>query len=242
MSELPLVAVAQLLVGRALPFGPNGEPSAINKRSVAEPLRLTVSGFAEDEQGDLRHHGGPDKAIHHYPGEHYAAWRFALPQVPAERFCTGAFGENFSTVGLIEANICVGDVFRLGTAVIQVSQARQPCWKLNVRFGRSDMARLVQESARTGWYHRVLETGEVAPGAELHLLDRPHPEWPLARLLHHLYANPLNDRALAAIAALSVLPASWRELAERRLKSGQVEEWSHRLNTPVVATGGEKPQ
>ena len=242
VSGLPPVAVTQLMVGRAFPFGPNGEPSAIDKRCVAEPLHLTVSGFVGDEQGDLRHHGGPDKAIHHYPEEHYAVWRLDLPQVLPERFRIGAFGENLGTVGLTETNVCAGDVFRLGTAVIQASQARQPCWKLNVRFGRPEMSRLVQESARTGWYYRVLETGEVAPGAKLHLLDRPHPEWPLVRLLHHLYADMLNDSALTAIAALSVLPASWRELAEQRLESGQVEDWSRRLNTPVAAIGGVKPR
>ena len=212
MSALPPVATARLLVGRALPFGPNGEPSAIDKHPAVRPLRLTATGFEGDEQGDPRHHGGPDKAVHHYPGEHYAAWRLELPELRAERFGVGAFGENLGTVGLTEANVCIGDVFRLGTALIQVSQARQPCWKLNLRFGKPDMSRRMQESARTGWYYRVLETGEVA---------------------HHLYADPLNVDALAAIKALGVLSASWRELAQRRLTSGQVEDWSRRLNTPA---------
>ena len=233
MSALPPVATARLLVGRALPFGPNGEPSAIGKHPAVRPLRLTAAGFEGDEQGDPRHHGGPDKAVHHYPGERYGTWRLELPELLAERFGTGAFGENLGTVGLTEANVCVGDIFRLGTALIQVSQARQPCWKLNLRFGKPDMSRRVQESARTGWYYRVLETGEVAPGAELRLLDRPRPDWPLAHLLHHFYADPLNVEALAAIMALDVLSASWRELAQRRLTSGQVEDWSRRLNTPA---------
>jgi len=232
-ERLPVVAV-QLLVGRARPFGPNDEPSAIDKHPVVRPLKLTVNGFEDDEQGDRRHHGGPEKAVHHYPGEHYAAWRLELPDLQAERFHVGAFGENLGTLGLTEANICVGDVFRLGPALIQVSQARQPCWKLNLRFDIPDMSRRVQDSARTGWYYRVLETGEVEPGAVLRLLDRPHPDWPLARLLYFLYADPLNPRALAAIAALDNLSASWRELAQRRLASGQIENWSHRLTTPVL--------
>ena len=236
MNDLPPVAAIQLLVGRAQPFGPNGEPSAIDKHPVVYPLRLTANGFEGDEQGDPRHHGGPDKAVHHYPGEHYAAWRLELPELRAEQFGVGAFGENLGTVGLTEANVCLGDVFRLGTALIQVSQARQPCWKLNLRFGKPDMSRRVQENARTGWYYRVLETGEVAPGAELRLFDRPRPDWPLAHLLHHLYADPLNADALAAIMALDVLSVSWRELAQRRLTSGQIEDWSRRLNTPAKQT------
>jgi len=228
------VVAVQLLVGRARPFGPNEEPSAIDKHPVVRPLKLTVNGFEDDEQGDRRHHGGPEKAVHHYPGEHYAAWRLELPDLQAERFQVGAFGENIGTVGLTEANICVGDVFRLGTALIQVSQARQPCWKLNLRFDIPDMSLRVQDSTRTGWYYRVLETGEVKPGATLCLLERPQPDWPLSRLLCCLYGDPLNLRALAAIVTLGNLSASWRELAQRRLASGQIEDWSRRLTTPVL--------
>ncbi len=193
-----------------------------------------MNGFEGDEQGDRRHHGGPDKALHHYPGEHYTAWRLDFPELQAERFRIGAFGENLGTIGLTEANVCVGDIFRLDDTLIQVSQARQPCWKLNLRFDCSDMSRRVQDSARTGWYYRVLETGEVAPGTVLRLLERPHPEWPLTRLLHYLYEDPLNIEALTAIAALADLSASWRELARQRLVSGWIEDWSRRLTTPVI--------
>ena len=234
VNALPQTAAVQLLVGRALLFGPNDEPSGIDKHPVGRPLWLTANGLEGDEQGDHHHHGGPDKSVHHYPAEHYAAWRLDLPKLQAERFRVGAFGENLSTFSLTEANVCVGDVFRLGAALLQVSQARQPCWKLNLRFGNPDMSRLVQEYARTGWYYRVLETGEIAPGAALHLLDRPHPDWPLARLLWHLYSDPLNVSALADMAALSNLSASWRELARRRLASGQIEDWLRRLKTPVI--------
>ncbi|MDP2058036.1 MAG: MOSC domain-containing protein, partial [Thiobacillus sp.] len=161
-QPLPKAAV-HLLIGQARAFGPNGEPSAIDKHGVATPLRLSVTGFLGDEQGDPSRHGGPDKAVHHYPFEHYAAWCRELPDL-AEHFRPGGFGENISTTGLTEQNVCVGDQFSLGTAHIQVAQARQPCWKLGVRFGIPDMPRHVQASARTGWYYRVLEAGVVTPG------------------------------------------------------------------------------
>jgi len=234
VSSLPPVALDTLRTGRARPFGPNGEPSAIDKQPAAAPLWLGSTGFAGDEQGDPRHHGGPDKAVHHYPGEHYPAWRRELPQLPIERLQIGAFGENLSTLGLTEANVCVGDVFSLGGATVQVSQARQPCWKLNLRFGLADMALRVQQSGRTGWYYRVLEAGEVAPGDALRLLERSCPAWPLARLLHHVYVDPLNSDALEAIAALETLSASWRALAQQRLATGQVEDASRRLTTPEI--------
>lgn len=94
------------------------------------------------------------------------------------------------------------------------------------------MSRLVQASARTGWYYRVLEGGEIAAGMDMRLIERPHPDWPLARLLRHLYADPLDDKGLAAIAQLEVLPPSWRRLAQRRLETGRIEDWSGRLDTP----------
>lgn len=232
MSEPRSVVVNSLRIGRAVPFGPNGEPSAIDKHAVSQPVWLGVQGLAGDEQADRRHHGGAEKALHHYAARHYAAWREECRAVPASRFAPGAFGENLSAPGLDEDTVCIGDTFRLGGAQVQISQARQPCWKLNLRFGLADMARRVQASGRTGWYYRVLEAGEIAPGDTLELMARPHPDWPLSRLLHHWYVEPLNRSALEVIARLQVLSPSWRELAGRRLGTGQVEDWSRRLLTP----------
>lgn len=141
----------------------------------------------------------------------------------------GAFGENISTEGPTEAEVAVGDIFRLGTALVQVSQGRQPCWKLNRRFGVADMARRVQESGRTGWYYRVLQPGVVAPGDRLELVDRVAPEWTLGRLWHALYVDRLNLGELQGIAGLDVLAEGWRRYAIRRLESGRVEDWSRRL-------------
>lgn len=236
MSSVPCAVLRELRVGRAHAFGPNGEPSAIDKQAVATPLWLGPHGLAGDEQGDPRHHGGPEKALHHYAAEHYATWRLELPQRSAACLHPGAFGENVSTLGLTEANVCIGDVFRLGGAIAQVSQARQPCWKLNLRFGLAGMAERVQHSGRTGWYYRVLEAGAVAPGDAFTLIERPCPDWPLARVLHFFFVEPLDRAALEAIAALNALSPSWRDLAARRLASNQVESWSGRLTTPATKT------
>jgi MOSC domain-containing protein YiiM len=118
----------------------------------------------------------PEQALHHYPFDHYAAWRgewqagaFGLARLDA----CGAFGENISTMGMTEANVCVGDVYRIGGAIVQVSQPRQPCWKLNLRFGRAGMSRAVQDTRRTGWYHRLLEAGEIGAGDTVERLARP---------------------------------------------------------------------
>lgn len=223
-----MTVIDQLLVGKLSSLGPRAAPSGIDKRPVSGALYLDLEGFGEDVQGDRKHHGGPEKAVHHYPFDHYDYWREAIGQrLVLDR--PGAFGENFSSSGLTEADVAVGDVFRLGQAIIQVSQGRQPCWKLNIRFDTSDMSSRVQKSGHTGWYYRVLQPGLVAPGDALELDDRLSPDWTVRRLWHVLYVDTMNLDALAEIAALDHLPGNWRGYAQKRLQTRQVEDWSRRL-------------
>lgn len=222
-------AIAALLVGPVRPLAATAHVSGIDKQPVSQRLWLGPEGFAGDAQADRRHHGGPDKAVHHYAFEHYAYWSAAIgPRAILAR--PGAFGENISTSGMTEADVCIGDVFRLGGALVQVSQARQPCWKLNVRFDQPQMAALVQHSGRTGWYYRVLESGWVAPGEWLALQERRHAAWPLARVLEVLYRRTLDLDALAQLARIPEFPPSWRQLFARRLAAHAVEDWSRRLD------------
>lgn len=202
--------------------------SAMHKTPVDGALELGPEGLVGDAQADRRHHGGVDKAVHHYPRDHYAAWRAELGDLPWLD-APGAFGENFSTTGLVEADVCLGDRWSIGGALLEVSQARQPCFKLGLRFGRKDMPRLVQATGRTGWYYRVLQPGEVQVGDALELVARPHPEWPLTRARSVLYDRTLDRDELRALAALPRLAESWRTLVERRLASGEVEDWTGRL-------------
>jgi MOSC domain-containing protein YiiM len=118
---------------------------------------------------------------------------------------------------------------------IEVSQGRQPCWKLNLRFGVADMAQRVQESGRTGWYFRVIEPGLIAAGNRGALVARPHPAWTLNRTSHLLYHDRMNRAALAELAQLPGLPGNWRRLAEARLSSGKTEDWSRRVETPSTS-------
>ena len=120
----------------------------------------------------------------------------------------------------------------LGLALLEASQGRQPCWKLNLRFDVPDMARRVQESGRSGWYFRVIEPGMVAAGDRGVLVERPHPAWSLARVSHLLYHDRMNRPALAELAGLPGLTESWKRLAEARLASGRTEDWSRRIETP----------
>lgn len=223
------VKVLALLSGQAVPLGDSGEDSGIDKQVLSGKVQITEFGLLGDEQGDLRVHGGPEKALHHYAREHYALWREELKPAPTILNGPGAFGENISTLGMTEANVCVGDVYTLGSALIQVSQARQPCWKLNLRFDHRHMAREVQRTGRTGWYYRVLRTGAAEAGDMLRLIERPHPHWSLMRMLHVLYVDMLNMDALQEIATLEYLTPNWKKMAQRRIENNRVENWEPRL-------------
>ncbi|MBD9375312.1 MOSC domain-containing protein [Rhizobium sp. ARZ01] len=220
--------IAEVRIGKKKPFGPDGALSAMDKQPVRGPVQATVGGLIGDEQADTRHHGGVDKAVHAYSAFHYAAWAASLPEA-ASRFRPGGFGENLVVDGATEADLCLGDRWRAGEVLLEVSQGRQPCWKLNVRFGVPDMARRVQASGWTGWYFRVVEPGQIAAGTKSLLEARPHPDWPLTRVTDLLYRNKLDREALTAFASLPCLPEGWRRLAERRLESGRVEDWGARL-------------
>lgn len=233
MTAPPSWTVTALHVGSVQPLGPAGVPSGIVKHPVDGPVRLHATGVDGDAQADLKHHGGPDKAVHAYPLAHHPVWAADLPE-RAARFGPGRFGENLTVCGATEADVCIGDRFRIGAAVLEVSQGRQPCWKLNLRFEVPDMARRVQISGRTGWYFRVIAPGTVTVGDAGWLIERPNPEWSVARVNHLLYHRTLDVAALAALRDLPRLTGSWRTLAANRIANSRVEDWSARVETPAA--------
>lgn len=182
------------------------------KQPVDGPRWLGRTNLVGDGQADLVNHGGPDKAVLCYAASHYLGWREELqrPDLPH-----GAFGENFTIDGLTEETVCVGDVYRLGEATVQVSQPRQPCWKLAWRWRIKELTALVERSGRTGWYVRVLEEGEVRPGLDLTLLERPFPEWTVTRATFVMRHRKQGRTAAGELAGCEALAASWRDrLAE----------------------------
>ena len=217
-----------VLRGRAVPYTRPGSFSAIAKAPVDGPVQVGPLGLDSDEQGDPRVHGGPDKAVHQYAQEHYAHWRAELGALPVLA-APGAFGENIASIGMTEHSLCLGDQLRVGSVLLEVSQSRQPCWKLNDRFAVATMARRVQDSGRTGWYYRVLQPGSLQAGDALLLVARPWPEWKLARIIDVLYHQPFDAAVLQALAALPLTP-SWQRLVQGRLARAQVEDWQARLD------------
>jgi MOSC domain-containing protein YiiM len=231
--QISLTRIDAVLAGRAVAYTRPGSASAIAKSPLEGPVSVGPEGIEGDEHGDPTVHGGADKAVHHYAFDHYGAWREELGETPLLGG-PGAFGENLSTRGVTEDDVCLGDRLRAGMVLLEISQARQPCWKLNDRFNVPDMALRVQNSLRSGWYYRVLEPGVLAPGDELVLIERPYPNWPVRRLIELLYHRRLDKDWLREALTLP-LPSSWHQSFEKRLSRGSVEDWASRLNGPSPA-------
>ncbi|MFH4411065.1 MOSC domain-containing protein [Vibrio diabolicus] len=222
--------VKAVLAGKTVPYA-HGAQSAINKQVLPERQRATELGFTSDEQGDPRFHGGIQKALHIYPSEHYPIWQQELGERTIFQ-SAGGFGENISSEGVTESTICLKDKIRIGSTLLEVSQGRMPCWKLNVRFDQHDMARRLQDTLRTGWYFRVLEEGDIGAGDKIILCERPYPEWPLARIMGAVFTGCLDRKELTKLSELPLVE-SWGKLVERRLETGEVEDWEMRLVGPT---------
>jgi MOSC domain-containing protein YiiM len=183
--------------------------SAIHKRPVETLLRLDRLNLEGDKQADLTVHGGPDKAVCVYSADHFAYWQATLgrPDLGA-----GAFGENFTVTGLDETTVCLGDVFAVGTVVVEVSQPRGPCWKLGRKWDRLDLPKLVLRTRKTGWYFRVRQPGQVAAGQAIRLVERSYPQWTIDEVNRVAYAKKMKDMLAVRreLASCPALAESWR--------------------------------
>lgn len=202
-----------LFAGRVQDLWPGKAPSAIDKRPIRS-ARIGATGLVDDEQADLRAHGGPGKAIHIYPAQHYTSWRADLGH--NDRFTAGGFGENISLKGFGETDTCIGDVWQVGTAILQVSQGRQPCWKLAAHVGIKTMVDLVRNTRRTGWYMRVLQDGEIGVGDTIARTDRPNPGVTVDRVSRAIFDKSTPADELADLACVPELDDAWTAILGRR--------------------------
>ena len=189
--------------------------SSIWREAVAGRVFLGRTDLAGNTQADLKNHGGPDKAVCCYAAEHYASWRSSLSLSDTE-FGHGAFGENFTLTDAAEDAVCLGDIYTVGTAKVQVSQPRMPCWKVGRRWEREGLPGEMTATGRTGFYLRVLEEGEVGTGDTLALIERSMHDHTVAFLNDALYVHktdPVQDEALSR---LPLLAEAWRRTFRRR--------------------------
>lgn len=205
-------------VGTVAPLGPAGVPSAFRKHRVEGPVKVEHLGLVGDAQADLAVHGGPEKAVYAYAAGHYAAWAQDHPQ-HRDQFAPGGFGENLTIVGLTEGDICVGDVHRIGSAVLQVCQPRQPCFKLALFFDDNRLPKAMVRNGRAGWYYRVLEPGEISTGDAVSLVERPNPEFRFDRLIEIVNFGNASRDEFRAMADMTGLASRLRARAGAALRS-----------------------
>jgi len=204
-------------VGRPRTVEWNGRTitTGIFKEPVEGRVWLRALNLDGDRQADASVHGGPDQAVCAYPSEHYAWWR---EQLPGRQLRWGAFGENFSTQGLLEDTVLIGDRFRIGGAEVEVTKPRMPCRNLAFRFEREDLPKLFLRGWRTGFYLRVVKEGEVGVGDPIEPVARPADSLPVATLAR-LYAGEEKDpQVLERAARIAALSEGWRRRFRRQLE------------------------
>ena len=203
--------LASVQVGRIAPLGPAAVPSGFIKRAAAGSVAVGVLGLDGDEQADLTVHGGPEKAVYGYAASHYARWANDFPALH-ERFLPGSMGENLTIAMLDEDDLRVGDVHAIGTALLQVCQPRQPCFKLALAFGEARLGKAMVRSGRSGWYYRVLRDGVISAGDAVTLADRPNPDFAFSRLV--TIVN-LGGASMAEVRALAAMPGLASHIAAK---------------------------
>lgn len=195
----------------------NGEPvsTGIFKEPVAGRLALRTLNLDGDRQADLSVHGGPSKAVYVYPSEHYDYWKREFPE---KKLPWGMFGENFTTAGLFESELNIGDKFRVGSAVVMVTEPRMPCYKLGIKFGRSDIVKRFLASERTGFYFAVLQEGEVGVGDPIELIEGSKNSVRVSDITLLYTREKHNAGLLRRAIEVEVLPESWKSYFQHRLE------------------------
>jgi MOSC domain-containing protein YiiM len=188
--------------------------TSIWKSPVEGRIHVAKLNLDGDRQSDLAVHGGPEKAVYAYPAEHYAYWRKELPGADLP---WGAFGENFTTQGLLEDQVLVGDGLRVGSAEFTVTQPRMPCFKLGIRFGSPAMVKRFLESKRTGFYLAVLREGEVGAGDRIEREENRGTRLTIADVVSLYTSDAENQELLRSATELPALPEGWREYFRKRL-------------------------
>jgi MOSC domain-containing protein YiiM len=193
-------------------------PSAFRKQPVQGPVAVGPLGIDGDEQADLRVHGGPEKAVYAYAFEHYSDWATDYPE-HQKQLVAGGFGENLTIEGLLERDLCVGDIHRLGTALLQACQPRQPCFKLSLFFDDNRLPKAMVRNGRAGWYYRVVESGTFEAGDTITLDERPHPDFSFDRLIQIVNFGHASRDELRALSSMDGLASRLRARAGAALSS-----------------------
>ena len=228
-------AIVSVQVGQVAPLGRDAVASGFVKSTVSGPVAVGRRGVASGSRADLRVHGGLDKAVYLYPSKHYASWRRELPEHAAV-LVPGSFGENLTTLGLDEDAICLGDVLRTGSALLQVTQPRQPWFKLALRFADPRLPRMIRQTGRTGWYARVLEGGIVESLSPIIVAERLNPAWPVSRLVRLIAQHSATLEDMVELSDLPGLAMQWRRSATAAVEQAALRHLQLAATTGSAST------
>ena len=203
-------------VGPIAPLGPDGVASGFVKSRVEGPVAVGLLGLEGDEQADLAVHGGPEKAVYAYPAAHYRDWGLEYPQ-HSDKFVAGGVGENLTIDGWTEADVCVGDIHSIGSALFQACQPRQPCFKFALRFDDNLLPKAMVRNGRAGWYYRVIEEGVIRAGDPALLAERPNPGFGFERLVEIVNRGGASRAELEAMARMTGLASRMQARARAAL-------------------------
>jgi MOSC domain-containing protein YiiM len=183
-----------------------------------EPRWLYTTHLDGNAQADLKHHGSLTQAVLLYAASNYLLWQAELRR---QDIGPGGFGENFTIDGLNEETACIGDIYALGAARIQVTGPRYPCWKIERRWGLAGLTARVAETGRTGWYCSVLHEGMIEPAMPVTLIERPYPQWSMALINDFAHGRNKDIEQAQALSACPLLHEFWAELIMRNVTKKQ---------------------
>lgn len=218
MTKLYELVSLNLGMPKEVTYGENLIRTGINKSQVNEPAFLSSLKFEGDGQADLIHHGGIDKAVCVYSYNHYSYWEKELNR----NLVYGAFGENITVQGMLEEDVCIGDIFQVGEAVVQVSQPRQPCFKLAKKYDVPKLPLYFQNTGYTGFYFRVLKEGWVSPTDSLAKIQTDPKGISIAYANHMMHKEKRNFEGIRRILEVDALSTSWKKTFEKRLMGEEV--------------------
>jgi MOSC domain-containing protein YiiM len=204
---MPKILSVNISLPKEIDFEGQKVTTGIFKEPVERRIMLGTLNLDGDKQADLTVHGGVDKAVYTYPVEHYEYWRKVFPAIEMPN---GMFGENFTTEGLMEGEVCIGDVFRIGLSEVIATQPRMPCYKLGVKFGRMDVLKKFLASGRSGIYFKVSKEGEVGAGDTIEQIGKDSNRITISDIVR-LYSSEKEDiESMRRAVRVEALPEGWK--------------------------------
>lgn len=219
-----MIKIEKLFIGKPkqLPF--YQFTTSIDRTEVAE-LIIHTDRIENDDVFNKVHHGGPQRVVHHYPLEHSQYFQNVYPN---HNFKPGRMGENMSTTGLLEKDVCIGDVYGVGNVRLVVTEPRKPCATINHQFSLPGLARQVQNTSRTGWFYKVLIPGTISTKDKITLIERPYPTFTIDLCVQALLVKP-DHEILKLIVNNPAISENWKKPAAEFLATGKMPDDGHRL-------------